>query len=375
MQLNNTELRLLEGVIPTQSLPSLFQLPALHASVPRTAHLVQYQTDFSELGRNLLAADVIDPTDISDTAVTPQQVVAEGLRAWFMRRIGGLEYMRFDVRILDAEAANSHIDRPQWEGKEFTGPSVAIVGGEAQLRYVEDVARFTEKLVPGLFLVAYSELISASYKTVEIQHPERILANETAYSLWGNDIDSISDEEARQELMDRFGEEDETVLDHYMPDAVLEAYGNGFCFFMATKSRPAPGKKKRPRFSNRRLRKLGGHYNAKIAGIAKKLLALRKAVARVKALKADIAHLHGLRCYWVACILLFNNDDRCSQYMDQEGQYLWENGEGTDLHSVEQLPATVGELATYFQQLDALFDLVSKMDALIPSLSYCAFAE
>lgn len=375
MQLNNTELRLLEGVIPAQSLPSLFQLPALHASVPRTAHLVQYQTDFSELGRNLLAAEVINPADVSDAAVTPQQVVAEGLRAWFMRRIGGLEHMRFDVRILDAEAANSHIDHPQWEGDQFTGPSVAIVGAEAQLRYVEDVARFTEKLVPGLFLTAYSELISASYRTVEIQHPERILANETAYSLWGNDIDSVTDEEARQELMDRFCEQDESTLDYYMPDTVLEAYGNGFCFFMSTKDRPEPSKKKRPRFSNRRLRKLGRHYNAEIAGIAKKLLALRKAAARVKALNADIASLQGLRCYWVACILLFNNDDRCLQYMDQEGQYLWENGEGTDLHSIVQLPTKACELATYFQQLDALLDLVSKMDALIPALSYCAFAE
>jgi len=375
MQLNNTELRLLEGVVPTQSLPSLFQLPALHASVPRTAHLVQYQTDFSELGRNLLAAEVIDPADISDKAVTPQQVVAEGLHAWFMRRIGGLEHMRFDVRVLDAETANSHIDHPQWQGDQFTGPSVAIVGAEAQLRYVEDVARFTEKLVPGLFLTAYTELIAASYRTVEIQHPERILANETSYSLWGNDIDSVSDEEARQELMDRFGEEDESTLDHYMPEAVLEAYGNGFCFSMVSNTRPELSKKKRPRFSNRKLRKLGRHHNAKVAAIAKKLLALRKSALRAKALEGDIASLQGLRCYWVACILLFNDDDRCSQYMDQEGQYLWENGEGTDLHSIVQLPTTAGELATYFQQLDALLDLVSKMDALIPSLSYCAFAE
>lgn len=375
MQLNNTELRLLEGVVPTQSLPSLFQLPTLHASVPRTAHLVQYQTDFSDLGRNLLAAEVIDPADISERAATPQQVVAEGLRAWFMRRIGGLEYMRFDVRVLDAEAANSHIDHPQWEGDAFTGPSVAIVGAEAQLRYVEDVARFIEKLVPGLFLTAYTELISASYRTVEIQNPERILANETCYSLWGNDIGSVSDEEARQELMDRYGAEDESTLDHYMPEAILEAYGNGFCFSMVSKTRPELSKKKRPRFSNRKLRKLARHYNAEVSAIATKLLALRRSVHRAKSLDASTPCLQGLRCYWVACILLFNDDDRCSQYMDQEGQYLWENGEGTDLHSIQQLPTTAGEIATFFQHLDALLDLVSKMDALIPSLSYSAFAE
>lgn len=374
MQLNNAELRLLEGVIPTQSLPSLFQLPALHASVPRTAHLVQYQTDFSELGRNLLAAEVIDPADISDQAVTPQQVVAEGLRAWFMRRIGGLEHMRFDVRVLDAETANSHIDHPDWQGDTFTGPSLALVGGEADLRYVEDVARATEKLAPGLFLAAYTELVSASYRTVEIQHPERILENETSYSLWQNDIHSVTEEEAREALEERFGDDEEVDIDRYMPEAVLAAYGNGFCFDIST-SRPRLSKKRRPRFPNRKLRKLGRHPNPEIAGIATKFLALRRAAARVETLGADIASLQGLRCYWVACILLFNNDERCAQYMDQEGQYLWENGEGTDLHSIEQLPTTAAELETYFQNLDALLDLVSKMDALIPALSYSANAE
>jgi len=151
--------------------------------------------------------------------------------------------------------------------------------------------------------------------------------------------------------------------------------GNGFCIDLVTKTRPARSKKNRTRFSNRRLKKLTRHYNVEVAGIARKLLALRRAYRRVKEMEADLPGLQGLRCYWVACILLFNNDDRCSQYMDQEGQYLWENGEGTDLHSLEQLPATAGEIATYFNNLDALLDLVSKMDALIPSLSYSAFAE
>jgi hypothetical protein len=61
--------------------------------------------------------------------------------------------------------------------------------------------------------------------------------------------------------------------------------------------------------------------------------------------------------------------------MDQEGQYLWENGEGTDLHAIQQLPETASELATCFEKYDALLDLVIQMDALIPSLSYCAYAE
>lgn len=375
MQLNNTELRLIEGVIPTQSLPTFFQLPGLHEDVSRTAIVVRYETDFSALGRGLIEAEIINLDDIPDTVTSSQQVVAEGLRAWFMRRIGGLEHMRFDVEIFDAEAANAHIDNPQFEGAPFTGPTFAIRGSEAQLRYVEDVARAVEKEVPGLFLTAYTELISASYRTVEIQHPERILENETSYSLWGNDIHSVQDEEAREALIERYGDDSETSIDYYMPDAILEAYGNGFCFDMSTATRSRQGKKKQPRFSNRRLRKLARQGSKKVAAIAKGLLALRRASHRVQKLDARFKGPDGMRCYWVACLLLFNNDDRVTHFMDQEGQYLWENGEGTDLHAIEQLPETASDLATYFEKLDALFDLVIQMDALIPNLSYCAYAE
>lgn len=375
MQLNNTELRLLESAIPTQSLPTFFQLPALHESVPRTAVVVQYKTNFSALGRNLLDAGVIDPADIPDDAVAPQQVVAKGLNAWVMRRIGKLQYMRFDIELLDAESANTEVEHPDYNGQGFTGPSLAFRGNTADLRYVEDIARQVEKTAPGLFLAAFSELVAASYRTVEVQHPERILEGETAYSLWGNDLYSVTDEEARQELMDRFGEEDEEQLDRYMPEAVLEAYGNGFCFSQTTKARPEVSKKKRPRFSNRKLRKLSRTDNRKVAAIAKGLLGLRRAAHRVKQLDARLHGIEGLRCYWVACILLFNNDDRCSQYMDQEGQYLWENGDGTELHTLEQLPESASDLATYFNKLDALLALVAQMDALIPSISYSAHAE
>lgn len=375
MQLNNTEMGLLEGAVPTQSLPTLFQLPVLHESVPRTALMVHYKSDFSQLGRNLLDAEIINPDDISDEAGTPQQVVAEGLRAWFMRRIGGLHHMRFDVQVLDAESANEEVEHPDWNGRIFTGPTLAIRGAETELRFVEDIARSIEKLVPGLFLTAYTELVAASYRTVEVQHPERILENETSYSLWSNDIHSVTDEEARQELEERFGHEDEADIDRYMPGAILEAYGNGFCFSMTMNDRPKPSKKRRPRFSNRKLRNLARRSNKHVAAIAKGLLGLRRAALRVENLDARLPSTDGLRCYWVASILLFNDDDRCSQYMDQEGQYLWENGDGTDLHSIEQLPETASELAIYFDNLDALFDLVSHMDALIPSLSYSAFAE
>lgn len=380
MQLNDTELRLIEGAIPPQLLPSnalptQFQIPALDEAIPRRALFLEYVTDYATLARNLIDAGVINPDDLPDTVATPEQIVGHGLGTWFSRRIGGLEHMRFDIELLDAVTANAEMDFHHAEGAPFTGATFAVRGSEADLRFVKDVALSVENVVPGLFLTAFTELLSSSYKTIEFNHPVRILEQETAYSLWGNDLHSVTDEEAREELMERYGEEVDT--DYWMPQQVIEAYGNGFCFSLKSKSTLAIPRRQRPRFPTRRLKKLSKHQNKQVAGIAKRLLSLRRAARRVEALNLSLPHVdnRSVRCHWAACVILFDGDDRVRQFMDQEGQYLWENGEGSDLHAIEQLPETAAELKTYFENLDALFDLIAQMDALIPQISYPAFGE
>lgn len=375
MQLNIEEIRLIEGVVPPPSLPLLFQIPGIHESVPRRTTLVKFETDFVELARNLLDAEVINPDDLSHQVTSPRHIVDEGLRAWFMRRIGRIENIRFDIQIVDATEANSLVHSSNgsdnWTGGEFTGPTFAVMGAQTDLRYVEDVARLVEDVIPGLFLTAFGELVSAGYKTVEFSHPGRVLENEAQYALWEEDIYSIEDESAREALLDRYGED---CGDYYMPDQMLEAFGNGFCMDIARKGRSKPP---RPRFSMRKLQKLSRHQNKMVAAIAAGLLNLRRAVARVQALGATFNSVssQGLDPLYVGTVIFFNNDDRCSHFADQGAQHLWENGEGSDLHAIEQLPTSAAELKTYFQNLDALFDLIAQMDALIPAISYHAYAE
>jgi PRTRC genetic system protein F len=375
MQLNYEEIRQIEGVVPALTLPSLFQIPGIHESVPCRSTLVKFETDFVGLARNLLDAEVINPDDLSDNVTCPRDIVDEGLRAWFMRRIGGIQHIRFDVQIVDATEANNLVENPNggnnWTGGEFTGPAFAVMGAQTELRYVEDIARLVEKQVPGLFLTAFAELMSAGYKTVEFSHPGRVLENEAQYSLWDEDIYSVEDESAREALQERYGED---CSDYYMPDQMLEAYGNGFCMDIARRGRPKP---QRPRFSMCKLKKLSHHENKHVASIASGLIDLRQAVARVDELGATFKSVssQGLDTLYVGTVIFFNNDDRCSHFADQGAQFLWENGEGSGLHAIEQLPASAAELKTYFQNLDALFRLLAQMDALIPAISYHAYAE
>lgn len=372
MQLNTNELFHLENASPSRSFPTNFQLPTLHQSIPLQAQYLTYETDFENLGHQLVAAGIINPADVSDDAKTATQIVQQGLRAWFMQRIGGLNHMRLDVRFFDTASANFAAEDGGWQDLKFDGPAVALLGDIAELRLVKDVAHYVESRAPGLFLAAFTELTEAGYRTVEIQNPERILEMEAQYSLWGTDITSVTDEEAREELIERYGEEETT--DYYMPDQVLEAFGNGFCFNI---TRVGQKKKKPHRFSKVKLKKLARDEDRTVASIASGLLNLRQARKRVDDLKASFSRAERFeaRPLYVGCILLFSGDDRETQFMDDEHQHLMENGEGTELYTIDQIPATAVELKTYFQKLDALFDLVSQMDALIPQLSYAPGAE
>jgi PRTRC genetic system protein F len=371
MQLNLNELLHLQNAIPSLSLPTNFQLPTLHDSIPRQGQYVNYHTDFAELGQQLLVAGVINPDSVSDDATTAKQIVEQGLRAWFMQRIGRLNHMRFDVRVVDAENANAAAKDGGWEDQTFDGAAVSLTGDVAEMRLVKDIAHHVESKVPDLFLTAFTELTEASYRTIEIHHPQRILEMEAAYSLWGNDIHSVTDDEAREELLERYGEEETTG--YYMPDQMLEAFGNGFCLDITRKG----PKKKRRRFPELRLKKLAKDEDSTVAGIASQLLTLRRARKRVKDLGAGFnqAEQCGARPIYVGCILLFSGDDRETHFMDDEHQHLMETGEGTELYALDQLPATASELKTHFQKLDALFDLIAQMDALIPKISYSYDAE
>jgi PRTRC genetic system protein F len=368
MQLNTNELLQLKNAIPSLSGPTNFLLPRLHESIPRQGHHINYQTDFARLGQQLLAANIIDPDAVLDDATTAKQIVEHGLRAWFTRRICPLQHMRLDVRVVDAEHANGSAKEGGWENVTFDGAAVAIFGDVAEMRYVKNIAHCVESRVPDLFLTAYSELIEAGYQTVELHHPQRILEMEAAYSLWGNDMMSVTDEEAREELLERYGEEENT--DYYMPDAMLEAFGNGFCFNI-TREGKGPAKKRR-RFSDLKLKKLARDEDLTVAGIALQLLNLRSARKRVADLGASFkqADQYNARPMYVGCILLFSGDDRETQFMDDEHQQLMESGEGTEMYAIDQLPASTAELRTHFQKLDALFDLIAQMDALIPKISY-----
>lgn len=372
MQLNINELLQIKNAIATLSLPTNFQVPTLHDSIPRRGQFIKYETDFSELGRQLLAARIINPDDVSEDAITAKQIVEQGLRAWFMQRIGCLNHMRFDVRVLDAEHANAAAKDGGWEDLAFDGAAVCLTGDIAEMRLVKDIAHHVDSKVPDLFLTAFTELTAASCRTIDIHHPQRILEMEAAYSLWGNDISSVTDAEAREELLERYGEGEEDT-NYYMPDQMLEAFGNGFCLDI---TRKGPVKKRR-RYPDLKLKKLAKHDDQVVAGIASQLLSLRRAHKRVIDLEASFtqAEQFNARPIYVGCILLFSGDDRETHFMDDEHQHLMETGEGTELYAIAQLPATAAELKTHFQKLDVLFDLITQMDRLIPKISYAYHAE
>lgn len=366
MKINSNELRAIENAIPSLPIQNTFQIPSLHDSIPRISTYAKAPTNFGALGMQLLEAGIIDPATVDGNVTHPTEIIFQGLENWFLKRISHLEHIQFDVEFMDAENANTKLKYENWDNLELTGPGIALTGRFCDVRLVKDVALHVEQLVPSFFLTTFNELVAASYRSIDLHHPNLSLERSASYHLWSNDIHSVTDKEAEEELRERFG--DEVDVTRYMPDAILEVLGNGFCFDI-TRNGPQP---KRRQYSDLRVKKLAKHSDPIVAGIASQLLALRKAARNFEPHRDLFHHPHEFctQSFYAGCILMFQGDEREARFMDEDFQELMNYGEGTDVYGVMQLADTVGEIRTQFKKIEAFLNLVTQMDKLISKISY-----
>jgi PRTRC genetic system protein F len=365
MQLNLNEIRLLQGAVPTQSVSAPFRLPTLHNKVPLKATLFEGNTSYSSFGRALVEAGVINPETLPETVATPKDVVEQGLGQWFRQRIDQLQHMQFDVHVLDAESANAHICEDAWhDPKKFDAFVFSVKGRHCDRRYAKPIAVSIEKKAPGLFLAAFEDLIHASWRTLSIHSPQQVLEQTACFRFWDCDWSEIpTDKEALPDLIDRYGSEEEAK--HYLPSVVQKAYGEGYCFS------PFGQKRRKKPLSTRKRRKLMRSPDKKIARLATQYDAFLQARQRVEMLDARLPDTSaiGLHDIWATCQILFDNDELCLEFVDEHGQMIWESNESTDFLAIEQMPTAAADLKSYFQKLDAVFQMIIQMDALIPLIS------
>lgn len=360
MQLNSTEMRVLQGAANTAQMPVLaFQLPTINAAVPHHTEIVNREVDFVTITTALLDAEVIKPEMIGTDASTRKCVLEQGLRAWFKERTDPIKYLKFHVHILDAVAAHDIHSGYHDEPHEYGNWVFALEGVEtSEVRYAEPLALALEKKCPGLYYTAFCALEQGGWKTVDILTPAMIIEQTASYMLWDGDWSEMpTDEEAMEYLVDRYGDQAE----RYLPSVLMKVWGEGFCF----------GRKGQKPFSATKLRKLSKSKDLQIASIANQVLKLNEAQRYAAGIGAEMPGLDTVEGHplFTACCVGFNRDDRYTEFIDAYINGMYEAGEYTEFLSVGELPSDPDEIGSYFKKLDALFRLMAEVDALIPLIS------
>lgn len=342
-----------------------FQLPRLHSDIPTKALISKFHQEDAPFAKMLLDAGVITPCDIPDTATTPRDILKHGLESWFTHRTSTLKIIKFSVSILDCTAAQEIVDCADSSERTFKGnPVLAINSVTEDIYELKECAESLENACKGLFRTALDAVEAASYMTVSIRTPGEIF-NDFAGSHWETDWSEIpSDDDARETLIDRFGEDE--VVDAYLPSNVAPIFGNDFCLPRWT------GTKFKKSMSQRKLRSLAKVATTKeSANVAIQTAVLLDLIKEAKKHSAEMPDLCGIYAESVTrgCCLIFQDHEFVWSTYDDRVNYAWNSGEATDLLGMQELPGTTEELKKYFYNLDLSLAVLRQMDKLIGLIS------
>ena len=324
-------------------------LPELHPDVfPEV--MVRSNDDWSGLARNLMDAGIFGASDVPDYVEDTRQVIFHGLTAWCTRHIRetdciSLGFMLKTVTELTNEF--SLVPEDELPKQQY----VLLLSYENSICcYVEPVASILEKVCPGLIATAFDTLLRASLIANFVLLPQDTLEI-FALTNWEGDS-SVSDDEARQWLMESHGE----VNDNYLPSVIMKECGESVCFG-------------RTMLPLKRLIRLSQSRDQRIAAIAGQILKLQGRIQNAKAKRADhdlcgIENLlDAFRC--IRPCTIFFNENRLVYDAVSDDYQIGMSADGTDFQGFACIPDEVPEIKRFFERLETLFDLIHAMGEMI----------
>lgn len=324
-------------------------LPELHPDVfPEV--MVRSNDDWSDFARNLMDAGIFDASDVPDYVEDTRQVIFHGLTAWCTRHIKETDYISLGFMLKTVtELTNefSLVSEDELPKQKY----VLLLSYENSICcYVEPVASILEKVCPGLIATAFDTLLRASLIANFVLLPQDTLEI-FALMNWEGDS-SVSDDEARQWLMESHGE----VNDDYLPSVIRKECGESVCFG-------------RTMLPLKRLIRLSQSRDRRIAAIAGQILKLKGRIQNAKAKRADhdlcgIENLlDAFRCI-KPCTIFFNENRLVYDAVSDDYQ-TGMSADGTDFQGFACIPDEVLEIKRFFERLETLFDLIYAMGEMI----------
>lgn len=325
-------------------------LPELHPDVfPEV--MVRSNDDWSGLARNLMDAGIFGASDVPDYVEDTRQVIFHGLTAWCTRHIKETDYISLGFMLKTvAELTNefSLVSEDELPKQKYV---LLLLCENSICCHVEPVASILEKICPGLIATAFDTLFRASLIANFVLLPQDTLEI-FALMNWEGDS-SVSDNEARQWLMEYHGE----VNDDYLPSVIRKECGESVCFGSTTT------------LSLKRLIRLSQSRDRRIAAIAGQILKLKGRIQNAKAKRADHdlcgieSLLDAFRCI-KPCTIFFNENRLVYDAVSDDYQ-TGMSADGTDFQGYACIPDEVLEIKRFFERLETLFDLIYAMGEMI----------
>ncbi|SAK89307.1 hypothetical protein AWB82_06252 [Caballeronia glebae] len=252
--------------------------------------------------------------------------LAHGFFAWAKRQMPRLDCIGFDFVLCDL-AAVQEVVQYQEDSSDFNPTSPVYLGIEITEENIFEIGRRVAELRdvhPRLVSTAMVLINRAAGRTIWVRTPDEFLG-EFASWFWDGDSQA-TDEEARETLTDRFGE-DEAEIEHYLPSVVRPQLcpDDMDVYRWHAKSRRYLPQRALGVAALRRLQRFTSGRTRRICAELEKLSLMVQRVGNRSLFGCD----YRPRCAYAAATLTVQNDQRVGEVLDSHYEYLASAGDGT----------------------------------------------
>ncbi|CAG2159745.1 PRTRC system protein F [Cupriavidus numazuensis] len=193
-------------------------VPTVPVGIPATAQLSYGdEIDVQELVIAQFRAGLLDAEHVS-TPTGAGDAFAQALHGWLAPRMPKTKALSFDFTLIDHVAVEHEISEFGFDMQETSALYLGIrLEEETVYTLTEARAAALRHLHPSLVFMTFHLIRAAAMKSLHIRTPDDLL---DMFARWHWDFEPLTDDdEAREQLKERFGEDDPDI-DRYLPSVV-----------------------------------------------------------------------------------------------------------------------------------------------------------
>ncbi|MCK4118361.1 PRTRC system protein F [Ralstonia nicotianae] len=339
-------------------------LPTVGAAIPCRA-LVSHrdEVDVVSVVRAHFEAGPLQARDVRNAA-SAGDAFAEALFAWLRRRTPQCRRLCFSFALMDASAARDQVDQFGWEGNIVAPLYLAIELPREDLYEIGPQMERMRRAHPSLLCTVLSLVNEASGKTLHLRTPDALL---DMFARWWWDWDAtVSDEDARDSLRERFGSDNEDI-ERYLPSIVKPALAPAELFpeFRRGSRSRRPGRRV---LSKRQLEQLACVSGPWIRRVCRSLLELQAAIDKARNSHL-FEHAQWSEPVYLAATIAVWQDAWTIELLDDHFNCMSSSGEGTMYQALIPLASDPAEIIKQYRDLMNALDIIKALDRVLTLIS------